>query len=133
MTEDPKFLEAYYATNNHFPDGMPNRNADLVKKPIVVNDLPTMFKHSQYLSYATENGKRMRGAEPIPGPEAGKYDVNPPEPSDEELIKRALVAWHPRTYGQEKTIPDSIPKKENCSCKTREDIIKEEKSSGLFF
>lgn len=138
MAEDPQHLEAYYATNNHFPDGMPNPKAHLVKKPVAVNDLPTLFKHSQYLSYATEYGKRMRGSQPIPGPEAGKYNITPPEPSDDELIKNALIAWHPRTYGQEKTIPDFIPKntmpkKESCSCKTREEIAKEEKSSGISF
>lgn len=134
MTENPTPLEAYYAVNNHFPDGMPNPKDSSVRKPVEVSDLPSLFKHGRYLSYATEAGKRWRGSTSIPGDEASKYNVNPPEPSDEELVRRGRIAWHPRAdFIKDKEVPDFIQKKEKCDCKSREDVAKELKSSGIFF
>lgn len=90
METSPEFSN-FYAVNSHFPDALPP--PVVMKRSNASGNLQGLFEAGRYISYATPENARMRGAVPLPGKEVAKYNVAPPLPTDEELYKRGVQAW----------------------------------------
>ena len=76
--EDSSGIDTFYYKNSRLPDNVhrpyvpPN-----AKKPAPIVGIQGLFDATQFLSYANESDKALRGAPSIPGPQAMQYAMFP--------------------------------------------------------